>query len=140
MSLNTVTVGCKLPLGHIMHLTEKGGTGRREVRLRGTALRPGQTKPFIVAGDQRSTKADDGEQTYFHGATALTQVDAEFWAEWYRLYKDSPPVKAGFIFSHDKGAESVTAIAKERQSLLSGMEPIDPAKPAPDVKPFKQED
>ena len=137
MALDTVSVGCKIPGGVVLHLRDQSGD-LREVKLRGTAQRPGQMRPYIVAGEERATKVEDGEQTYLIGSAAITEVPADFWAAWEPLYKKWPPYATGAIFMRPKKDDAI-AVAKERRSLMTGLEPIDPANPAPKVTPLKED-
>jgi hypothetical protein len=100
-----ITVGCKLPNG--LHL-DVGGV---RVSVKGT------NASSLVGG---------------HGITP--GVDKAFFDAWLAVHKDSAVVKKGLIFAHEK-ENSAQAMAKERARNKSGLEGIDPNKPAPGIKP-----
>lgn len=105
-----VTVACKLPNGVIMDI-------------------PGAKEPVVLNG------ANHPEAIAGHG---LTEVDADFWEAWSKLYADFQPLKKEMIFA--QGSErSATSKAKERKDEKSGLEGLDPDKPAPNVEPENYE-
>lgn len=97
--MSTVTVACKLPNGVILDIP-----GAPSVTLNGA------NHPEAIAG---------------HG---LTEVDAEFWAAWTKLYPDFQPLKKELIFAQG-GERSAISKAKERKGEKSGLEGLDPDKP-----------
>lgn len=105
-----VTVACKLPNGVIMDI-------------------PGAKEPVVLNG------ANHPDAIAGHG---LTEVDADFWEAWSKLYADFQPLKKEMIFA--QGSErSATSKAKERKDEKSGLEGLDPDKPAPGVEPENYE-
>src|ERR1700739_5022255 len=99
MADGKVMVGCKLPNGIVLHLTDedksaKGGARKRiragsEVRLAGFSVKNGaQARHPIVGG------------------YGLTLVDASFWAEWVKQNKEFPPYANGLIFAHEDEASA----------------------------------
>lgn len=92
----TVIVGCKLPNGVIMEL------GNKSVEINGA------NSSHVVGG---------------HGITY--DVDAEFFSAWMKAHEDRDMVKNGFIFAHEKAAET-KAQAKEQEENNTGLEPINP--------------
>lgn len=108
--MSTVIVACKLPNGLVLDLP---GVEQR-VRLNGSHHRE------LVAG---------------HG---LTEVDEEFWNAWVELHKDFEPLKKELIFAQ-KRESSAAAKAKEMKGNKSGLEGLDPEKPAPGIEPVNYE-
>lgn len=97
----TVTVGCKLSNGLIIEV------GEARAVLRGT------NSANIIGG---------------HGITE--NVDKELFDAWIEQHKDKDFIKKGFIFAHEKVANT-SAEAKERADEKTGLEPLDPEeKPA----------
>lgn len=92
----TVTVGCKLSNGLIIEV------GEARAVLRGT------NSSTIIGG---------------HGITE--NVDKALFDAWIELHKDKEFVKKGFVFAHEKAANTA-AEAKERADESTGMEPLDP--------------
>lgn len=101
-SVKLVSVGCKLP--HGLHLDLKGNDGNIRVSL------VGANASRIVGG---------------YGITE--NVSAEFMAQWLKKNAKHPAVVDSSIFIHSD-ARSTEAMAKERQSVVTGLEPIDPLK------------
>ena len=108
--MSTVTVACKLPNGLVLDI-------------------PGAKAPVVLNG------ANHPEAIAGHG---LTEVDADFWAAWTKLYSDFQPLTKEMIFA--QGSErSAAAKAKERKDEKSGLEGLDPEKPAAGIKPENYE-
>lgn len=105
----TVTVGCKLPQGLEIQVGDK------------TAVLNGLNQSAIIGG---------------HGITE--GVDKELFDAWMIQRKDSAVVKNGFVFAHEKLA-SAQAEARNRQSNKTGLEGLDPNKPAPGIKPAEKD-
>lgn len=100
-STATVTIGCKLPHGLMLDLTEAGKPARR----------------FRVKGMNAANIV---------GGFGITEgVPRDFWNEWLEKHKLLAFVERGQIFAYDTTA-SARARAKEvGGELLSGLEPID---------------
>ncbi|MCP2041665.1 hypothetical protein L1281_002276 [Neisseria sp. HSC-16F19] len=96
MSKNTVTVGCKLPNGLVLEV------GGRAVTLNGA------NSAHLIGG---------------HGITH--DVDAELWAAWLERHRDRAMVKNGFVFAHDKTADT-KAEAKDKSRNKTKLEPLSP--------------
>lgn len=111
MANETVTIACKLP--HGLHLDlQRPGQPKERVTINGF------THPRAIAG------------------FGITEgVSKEFFDEWMRQNKDLEPVKQGLIFAHAQ-AKSVVDQAKEKVNLKSGLEALDPNKPAPGIEPM----
>ncbi|MFT9018473.1 hypothetical protein [Acetobacter malorum] len=68
------------------------------------------------------------------GGYGLTPVPAEFWAAWSRKYAEFPPLKNGLIFAQST-LDKATGQAREQAALRTGVEPLNPATPAPGITP-----
>lgn len=99
--MSTVTVACKLPSGLVLDL-------------------PGVEQKFVLNG------AYHEEAIAGHG---MTEVDEGFWTKWSETYKDFEPVKRGFVFAA-KGERNAAAQAREKKGNVTGLEGLDPKKPA----------
>lgn len=95
----TVTVGCKLPNGLILELNGQA------VEINGS------TSSRVIGG---------------HGITY--DVDAEFFDAWMEAHADRAMVLNGFIFAHDKAADT-KAEAAEKENNATGLEAFDPNAP-----------
>ena len=93
----TVTVGCKLPHGIVLH-HPTDPTKTVEIK--------GLNKSSIIGADHIST-----------------EVDEDFWNAWAIVNKRFPPLKAGSIFV-SKSAPDAAAIAKELKDQKTGFEPM----------------
>lgn len=100
----TVIVGCKLPNGVILEL------GGQSVEINGA------NSSHVIGG---------------HGITH--DVDAEFFNAWMEAHADRDMVKNGFIFAHDKAADT-KAQSKEQSDNNTGLEAVDPSDPASGVQ------
>ncbi|CUJ66514.1 hypothetical protein NAT65_26045 [Achromobacter xylosoxidans] len=98
--MSTVTVACKLPNGLILDI-------------------PGAKEPVVLNG------ANHPDAIAGHG---LTEVPADFWEAWTKLYPDFQPLKKELIFAQG-GERSAISKAKERKGEKSGLEGLDPDKP-----------
>lgn len=122
---STVTVGCKLPHGLLMQSylpRERAAPGMPEI----PAVPRGE--PVLLAGSTASS---------ILGGFGITEgVDAEFFEAWLKENQDYAPVKSGLIFAIAK-ASDVKAEAKSREKVRSGLEALDPNKPAKGVERVK---
>lgn len=91
-----VTVGCKLPTGVILEL------GNKSVQINGA------NSAHVIGG---------------HGITR--NVDAEFFNAWMAAHADRDMVKNGFIFAHNKTADTEEQ-AVEYEENNTGLEAITP--------------
>ena len=115
----TVSVGCRVPNGLVLTI------GRRTTP-EGNIIDMGKSLP--VAGPSRTMLTAEGSTIYCgHG---ITDIPKEFWDAWLKDNKDTALVKERYIFAQPKG-ESARAEAKELTGHNVGLEPYDPAKPAP---------
>lgn len=128
-STSMVTVACKLPNGMYLQLHdmvdsyEVTAMGRKDckvarkrgepIKLLGSALRFGQVLEVPMPGGY-----------------SLTQVPADFWAEWCEQNADSDALKNRVIFAADTPDKaSAQARDQHKEKVKSGMEPIDPKNP-----------
>lgn len=68
------------------------------------------------------------------GGYGFTQVREDFWQAWLATHRTYTPVQKGLIFAHPK-AQSAKAKAKEQAEIKNGLEPLNPEKPIPGIKP-----
>ena len=113
-----ITVACKLPNGLHLDLSKDGQ--RTRFTLRGNALPRG------------ADRDDSKEYPRVIGGFALTEIPKLFWDAWFATHKEIPAVRNGLIFARAKPADTA-AMAAEKAELRSGMEPLDPKKPAKDI-------
>ena len=131
----TVTVACKLPHGLILRVFD---TRERPVPVLG-----GGTRMEVEAIPQSKTYKLNGVATFAKEAPkapmssgfALTHgIPKDFWDRWLEQNKELDAVENGLIFAHEK--ESMTAgEAKEKVTLKSGLEPLDPKNLPRGIKP-----
>jgi hypothetical protein len=114
-STATVTVGCKLPHGLILDLTEPGKPQRR-YRIRG------KNSATVIGG---------------YGITE--GVPRDLWEEWVKRHAALDIVRKEFVFALADTA-STRDKAKERAELKTGFEEIDPTKPPANVKTLTTND
>lgn len=100
----TVTVGCKLANGLVL---EHGGY---KVTLNGA------NSSAIVGG---------------YGLTEGVDKDAFF--NWLEVHKEQPYVKRELVFAQEN-TRNAKAKAKENKDVKSGLEGLDPDKPAPGIE------
>jgi len=91
----TVTVGCKLPNGIVLHLGEK------------EQMVNGSNSSLVIGG---------------HGITE--DVDKVFFDAWMKKNAKLKFVKDGLIFAHEE-TDSTKAEAKEKADVKTGLEPLD---------------
>lgn len=122
----TVCVACKKPGGILMRVFEfrdkdeplMGGgykTVKEAVQKGGAVFVHGPTVPF-----------GKFPEVPVVGGYALTpNIDAEFAVEYMRQNAESDLVRNRIIYAVDK-PETATRLAKEQESIRSGLEPLDP--------------
>lgn len=98
----TVIIGCRLPSGILLELANGQSVeiaGQRQAQER---------SPIILLSE------DD---------YGITEVDADFWAQWKKEFAGFQPLESGAIFEakNDKDAK---AIAKELRKEKTGHEPL----------------
>src|SRR6516164_8653751 len=118
-----VTVACKIPNGlllqHNHHRVKQripmpGGLFAKEM----LAVRTGEQ---VKINGNRPPQGEAPRWPIVFGY-GLTEVDAEWWEEWWAHNQDFPPVKAHLLFAWEK-AEDTKAEAKEHRDTKSGLEP-----------------
>ena len=98
-STDTVTIGCKMPHGLILDLTEPGKPAAK----------------FVVRGNNSARLI---------GGFGITEgVPREFWNAWLSKNKEMVFVKKGLIFAYGKSAD-VEAKATEKAAMPHGFEPM----------------
>jgi hypothetical protein len=123
---NTVKVGCRLPSGLTLRVSDwfKGPDGERMLRevarheLAGSGAHIGQSVGGMVDED----------------GAAFTEVPADDWAKWYEANKDSDLVTSGAVFKgkarapvdDGAGADPVQAEAEAQREILGEQESPDP--------------
>lgn len=143
----TVTVGCKLPNGLVLrvydwhdHVDALAGGGTRQSKI---ARRRGNEEHVIHGNTIKFADLRAGNlpnHAIVGGFGLTTGIPKDFWETWYEQNKDTPLVKSGLVFAHSQEL-SARSIAKERETLRSGLEPIDPEKPYlahPDFRQIRQ--
>ena len=104
---DTVTIGCKMPHGLILDMTEPGEPARR----------------FVVKGNNSAKLI---------GGFGITDgVPRDFWNAWLAKNKGLIFVKQGLIFAYGKRADTEDA-AEDRGAVVHGFEPmLHPSRPKP---------
>jgi len=130
MAENTVTVCCKLPSGLVLELDEL----RREVPAGGSkeidVWRP-TGKTVRICGSNAS-HPDSSFPGRVIGGYGLTEVPEDFWDAWLAQHKGYPPLLNGSLFAQPT-PDRATSQAKDQAKVKTGMEPMDPDRPAPGV-------
>ena len=127
-----VTVCCKTPHGFWLELDELhhdipglGGTVADVYRPSG--------KRFQICGSLA-----DHAKSNNHGRVVagygLTEVPADFWEAWVKQHKGFPPLTNGTLFAQPN-PDRAGRQAKEQTTIKTGMEPMDPNKPAKGITP-----
>lgn len=106
-----IAVACKLPNG--LHLDLKDSTGGlvRRVTLRGTAYAQEKGPPGPIPGGYM-----------------ITQVDEDFWNEWYKRHQSMEIITKKLVFANSR-SDRTRDQAVEQEEIRSGMERLDPDKP-----------
>lgn len=101
-SKNVVIIGCRLPSGLLLELSN------------------GQTQE--LAG-QRQAQERSPIITLSNEDYGLTEVDADFWAQWKKEFAGFQPLESGAIFEA-KDRKDAEAIHKELKKEKTGHEPL----------------
>jgi len=88
---------------------------------------------IIKTGDKSVTLAGANSSAII-GGYGLTPVDKDFYDAWRKEYANFAPLKNELIFVQESRAKA-EGQAKEQAEVKSGLEPLDPTKPASGVKP-----
>lgn len=123
---NTVKVGCRLPSGLSLRVSDwvKGPDG--EMMLREVAR-------YELAGSGAHLGQNTSGMADEDGA-AYTEIPADDWAKWYEANKDSDLVTSGAVFKGKARAETadgatadpVQAEAEAQRDILGEQESTDP--------------
>ena len=119
-SRNVCSVGCKLPHGIILELDQKVGD-------------------FYTGTGDRIELLGANSSAVFGGYGITENVDEELFDAIMEQKKGFPPIKSGLIFKQSS-VERAEDQAVEHAAVRSGLEPLDPNKPAPGLKPFDAKD
>lgn len=126
----TVTIACKLPSGLLLRVFKMEesqepvmGGGFRSVKV---ARQVGETVRINGCAHPQD-KAPLQPIVQGTGYALTPGVDKEFWDTWLAQNKDLMAVRNGLIFAHEKEASTV-AEAREKKSVRSGLERLDPDK------------
>jgi hypothetical protein len=105
---DAVTVGCKMPNGLRLALTEEDGSRTDVGVLKGNAIRWGEPNLNV-------------------GGYALTEVPVDAWERWFEQNKDSSIIRDHLVFVQAKPKEA-EAQAKDLAEVPAQFSPIDPDK------------
>jgi hypothetical protein len=132
----TVTVYCKLPHGLILRVfdfeerTEYTGSGGGTRTVKVARELP---KLAILNGWSHPQNQAPG-CLIVNGFAVTPDVDKDLWDLWLQQNATADVVKNGLIFAHEKAGNG-TAESKEKASVRSGLERLDPkALPNPRIK------
>lgn len=123
-SRNTTSIACKLPHGLIVRVYQKG---------------EGEDgKPVMVAASEplKLNGANDPGAVFGFG---MTEVDTETWEAWLKQNANFPAVKNGLIVAQPNSSRAIDQ-AKDHQTAKTGVEPIDPEKPAKGIEPVPKKE
>lgn len=62
----------------------------------------------------------------------ITEISADFWEKWSIQHKGFPPLEKGLVFVVPRTGDAVVE-AKNRIALKTGLEGMDPDRPAPGI-------
>lgn len=104
--VDMVLVACKLPHGIILEVD------KQQMELKGSMQAGRSQTSFFMSSSQ---------------GVGLTRIPQDFWEAWLQNHQEFAPVKKGLIFAAGK-KKKVLDEAREKEKLLHGLEPIDPAR------------
>ena len=126
----SVTVACKLPHGLTLRVFDMVETQEPVMGGGFRAVKVARERTQRVTLKGWSHPQNAAPNAPIVGGYAITpDVDKEFWDAWKLQNAESDVVKNGLIFAHEKSASS-EAEAREKKGIRSGLERIDPSKPA----------
>lgn len=141
-SAETVTVGCKLPSGlkmRIFHEVTRDipvmGGGVKEAK----EFEPIPNAPSYTLNGFSHEQKTAPEHAIIGGAALTHGIPKDFWDAWYKQNRNSDLVRNGLIFAHVSESEA-RAEAKDKVSLKSGLERLDPDNLPPQFKNIKTDD
>lgn len=137
-SSTTCIVGCKLPNGIILQLSEMQDSHENAPMGGARVVKIGRKvgEQFTAKGN-RVPVGSDGQRMIpdylilggVDAGYALTHgIPREFMERWMEQHKDSDLVKNKMVIIANDEA-SIRSIAKENEEVKSGLEPLDPANP-----------
>lgn len=89
---------------------------------------------LIIKTGGKSVALAGANSSAIIGGYGLTEVDKDFYDAWRKEFATFAPLKNELIFVQESRAKA-EGRAKEQAEVKSGLEPLDPAKPAAGVKP-----
>lgn len=134
----TVCIGCKLPAGLILELDNittvaTPMSGGREVPVHAPS-----GKKFEIIGSKANEENSPQHRLLEEGTArvafgyGMTDIPADFWEAWSTQHKGFPPLELGQIFAVQNSRDAAGE-AKNRKALKTGLEGMDPDKPAPGI-------
>lgn len=123
-SRNQVTIGCKLPHGLVIRLYSKS---------------EGEDGKPVMATNSEPVKLNGANDPKAIFGFGLTQVDAEFWEAWIKQNPTFPAIKNGLITVQSSAAKAIDQ-ARDNQAAKTGVEPINPDKPAKGIEPVPEKE
>jgi hypothetical protein len=123
----TVTVMCKLPWGFILQLEEERQDTDPQSRK--------EFKAWHRKGEQITITGANYGHIGKRGVAGfgITEVDAEIWEQWKTQKAGWAPLEQKFVFA-SQSSDKAEGQAKEQRSMKTGLEPLDPDKPAPGIE------
>ena len=125
VSGSTVTVACKIPQGLVLRVFKMVdqfepilGGGQRKFEQ---AMAYGEV--VEINGPAREF-GRDARAPISNGFALTFGVPKDFWDLWASQNASLPAVKEGLVFAHSK-TESATGMAKDREDLITGLEPLE---------------
>lgn len=121
-----VTVACKVPNGFVLQCfervdsTEPSPAGARTVEIARKVY-----ESYTLNGPARPMTGAPAPYLIIGGYGLTPNIPKKVWEHWKRDNAEADIVKNGLIFAHEK-LERVQSEAKDRRSIRSNMEPLDP--------------
>jgi hypothetical protein len=135
----TVTVACKLPNGLLLRIFEKqkymeptqsGAMKETDVWVAIPGRQYAVRGPWAASAGQAYNRNNGAVAELLPGGFGLTHgVPKDIWDEWYAQNKNTALVRKGIIFA-SPGMQAATIEAKQARAVKSGLEPLDPDRPA----------
>jgi hypothetical protein len=93
---------------------------------------------LIIDVEGKKVKLNGANTSLVIGGYGLTPVEKDFFDAWLKLSANTVVVKRGLIFAQETQTKARDQ-AKEQAEVKSGLEGLNPEKPAPGIKPEKYE-
>jgi hypothetical protein len=139
----TVTVGCKMPNGIILRIFDMvDRTEEIYGALRTFKIAQFTGKEVRLNGSRLSMQdIQDGNLPEYPiiaqtGFALTLGVPKDFWDRWLEDNRDTPLVQNGIIFAAGSQRDA-TQESRNRESIRSGLEPIDPTNPPVGLRPLR---